>query len=291
MKAKVNGVSDERPYKDSHYLLFGGADSLVYNALDCSGAAEYLKSAGFAESSLTQARKLKQQSSRYAGYRDPDARYCDFCCRVLTGAEFDVLDDGRERCTACSESVVNSRQEFETLLVHVRDGMRQKYAIDLPGDISVRVVSQKKMARLQGSRYVPTRYFDPRAVGLAISRSGSYSMYFENGAPRGMLTATTAHELTHIWQYSHWNWEAMSSKYGAAFLAVCEGMAKWSEIQYLFLLNETDFALRTLEHESARNDVYGYGLRLFLNRYPLSRGIVITGDTPFKYPNEPITLE
>ena len=285
-----HGTAQGRPYKDSHYLLFGGASSFVYNALDCEGLAAYLEKQGFDNSTLTQARRFKAQSNHYAGYHDPDAHYCDYCGKLLLGTEYDLLKDGRERCTECSESVVASHQDFETLLVQVRDGMRQKYGIDFPAPIPVRVVSQKKMASMQGSVYVPTKYFDPRTVGLAISRGESYTMYFENGAPRGPLTATTAHELTHIWQYSHWNWDAMQAKYGSSFLAVAEGMAKWSEIQYLFLLNEVEFAERMLSSEVARRDVYGYGLRLFLNRYPISRGIVLTGDTPFAHPSEPISM-
>ena len=60
--------------------------------------------------------------------------------------------------------------------------------------------------------------------------------------------------------------------------------------QYLFLLNEVEFAMRSLEHEAARTDVYGYGLRMFLNQYPLSRGIVLKGDTPFMHRDEPLEL-
>ena len=71
-------------------------------------------------------------------------------------------------------------------------------------------------------------------------------------------------------------------------MAIYEGMAKWSEIQYLFLINEADQAERTLENEVLRTDVYGYGLRLYLNEYPLSRGIVLEGDTPFNHINAPI---
>ena len=281
---------DKTQYRESHYLLFGEPSSQVYDLLDCDATAAYLSEMGFSGNSLTQARKLKGQSSLYAGFKDPDARYCDFCGRLLAGVEYDVLKDGRERCLECSRTVVNSKQEYETLLIQVRDGLCMKFNIDLPSPVPVKVVSQKKMSAMQGSRFVPTKYFDARAVGLAVHKRGSYQMFFENGAPRGSLTATTAHELTHIWQYSHWDWAAMQAKYGGAFLAVAEGMAKWVEIQYLFLLNAVEFAMRSLEHEAARTDVYGYGLRMFLNQYPLSRGIVLKGDTPFMHRDDPLEL-
>jgi hypothetical protein len=135
---------------------------------------------------------------------------------------------------------------------------------------------------------VPTKYFDPRTVGLAVNKHGQYSMYFENGTPKASLVATSAHELTHIWQYSHWNWGAMKARYGSTFLAICEGMAKWSELQYLYLMNETAYADRFLSNEIARDDVYGYGLRLFLSRYPMSKGLLVTGATPFDNVDDPL---
>ncbi len=281
---------DKAEYRNNHYLLFGSESSHVYDQLDCDQTAEYLLEMGFSDNALTQARKLKGQAGLYASYRDPDAHYCDFCGRLLTGVEWDVLKDGRERCVECSESVVNSKQDFETLLVQVRDGLCMKFSIDLPSPVPVKVVSQKKMSAMQGSRFVPTKYFDARAVGLAVHKGAGYQMFFENGSPRGALVATTAHELTHIWQYSHWNWKAMEARYGERFLAVAEGMAKWVEIQYLYLLNEVEFAKRSLEHETSRTDVYGYGLRLFLNQYPISRGIILKGDTPFMHPTEPLEV-
>lgn len=280
----------EKTYAESHYLRFGLDSQMAYDSLDCIAAVDFLEKMGFANNSLTQARKLKRQSSRYSGYHDPDAHYCDFCGCELAGAEFDVLQDGRERCIECSESVVNTRQEFETLFIQVRDGMRMKYGIDIPQGIDVKVVSQKKIAKMQGNDFVPTKYFDPRAIGLAVRHGDLYRMLFENGSPRLPLIATTAHELTHIWQYSHWNLDLMKSRYGDAFLAVIEGMAKWSEIQYLFLLNETDHASRMLANEAARTDVYGYGLRLYLNQYPLSKSIVLAGDTPFKHLEYPLDI-
>lgn len=277
------------PYRSKHYLLFGtgveGSD-IWSNA---EGAADYLRGVGFAESALTKARRQGKEANRYAGYRDPSAHFCDFCGKELAAA-FDVLKDGRERCGECSKTVVKNKKDFEVLFGQVREGMCLKYGIDLPTPIAVKVVSQSKMAKMQGSKFVPTKYYDPRAVGLAVNRGGSYSMMFENGTPRVSLVSTAAHELTHIWQYSHWDWGAMQAKYGRHFLMVCEGMAQWAEIQYLYLLNETTLADRFLMREAAREDVYGYGLRLFANQYPISKGICLNGDTPFMHPDNPIEL-
>lgn len=278
----------ENSYPSSHYLLFGGGDSFAYDQLDCTQAAIYLDERGFSDGSLSQARRLKGQSERYAGFCPEGDRACDFCGKILTGAEVDILKDGRERCSECSRTVIKKKADFEAMFHLVRDGFCMKYRVDLPSPIEVKVVSQARLAKMQGSKYVPTKYFDPRTVGLAVCRRGEYGMYFENGSPKRELMATAVHEITHIWQYSHWNWKSMQGKYGNRFLAVAEGMAKWAEIQYLYLLNESEYAERRLANEAARDDVYGYGLRMFLNRYPLSKGILLTGDSPFMNVSEPL---
>ncbi len=287
--APVEAEAPFNPYRSMHYLLFGTGVEGTDIWSNPTGASAYLREAGFADSSLTQARKKGKEANRYAGYRDPSAHFCDFCGKVLAGS-FDVLKDGRERCIECSKTVVKNKKDFSILFGQVREGMCLKYGIDLPSPIAVKVVSQAKMAKMQGTKFVPTEFYDPRAVGLAINRGGSFTMMFENGTPRASLVSTAAHELTHIWQYSHWNWKAMQAKYGKHFLMVTEGMAQWAEIQYLYLLNETAIADRFLMQEASRQDIYGYGLRLFANQYPISKGICLSGDTPFRHPDDPIEL-
>ena len=286
----VTGLSRDLPYESTHYLLFGlGNPSEYKTVLDCEDARDYLRDAGITGGSLGQARNKRRQAGLYAGFREEGERYCDFCGIPLSGVEFERLKDGRDRCVSCSRTVVKRQVDFERMFRLVREGMCEKYHIDLPRQMSVKVVSQAKLAKLAGTDFVPTKYFDPRAVGFATLKHGNeYGVVFENGTPRIKLIATSAHELTHIWQYSHWNMAQMQARYGKEYLAVCEGMAKWSEIQYLFLINETEQATRSLENEVARTDVYGYGLRMMLNRYPLSRGISLEGDTPFNHVDRPI---
>ena len=280
----------EVPYDQRHYLLFGG-DSLQYEeSFDTNDALDYLTQVGVVGGSLTQARTKRYQSGLYGLWREPGERQCDFCGRVLSGAEYEVLKDGRDRCKLCSDTVVHGKANFEALFHQVREGLCEKYGIDLPAQMTVKVVSTAKLASMVGKPFVPSKYYDPRTVGLATNRKGKYGVVFENGAPRLSLIATTAHELTHIWQYSHWNEAAIDAKYGEYSLAIYEGMAKWSEIQYLYLMNESEQADRELANEVLRDDVYGFGLRLFLNQYPLSKGIVLEGDTPFMHVDEPLSL-
>lgn len=289
----VEGADTENPgktYAASHYLLFGEATTDRYDSFfDCDGTREYLDSAGVpTDGQLTQARTKNTTAARYAGFHDAAERYCDFCGKELTGAEYESLKDGRDRCAECSSTVVRGLENFEVLFHQVCDGMTEKYSIDLPQNMTVEVVSAKKLARACGKDFTPTKYFDARTIGLAINRRGKYGVMFENGSPKVCLTATCAHELTHIWQYTHWNDATIQKNYGSHSLAIYEGMAKWAQIQYLYLINEAAQAERTLINEVMRTDVYGYGLRLFLNEYPLSQGIMLEGDTPFNHGEEPI---
>lgn len=282
----------QNDYPSSHYLLFGAdADDAYSQAFDVEGTLEYLSKMGVtSDNALTQARKLRRKAGQFAVWREPTERFCDFFGRPLSGVEFDRLKDGRDRCTECSKTVVKGQENYEALFRQVREGLIEKYGIDLPTRMTIEVVSTKKLARATGKSFVATRNFDARTVGLATKRGKDYGLMFENGVPKISMISTTAHELTHIWQYSHWDEAAIKAKYGQLELAVYEGMAKWSEIQYLFLINETAQAERTLANEIVRNDVYGFGLRLYLNQYPLSRGIVLEGETPFEHLDEPLKL-
>lgn len=291
-KNNSTGSMAQKDYAASHYLLFGATtDDSYRQTFDVEGALDYLEKMGISsDNALSQARKLRRKANQFAGWHEPTERFCDFCGRPLSGVEYDRLKDGRDRCTGCSKTVVKGRENYESLFRQVREGLIEKYGIDLPSRVSIEVVSTKKLARAAGKPFVASRYFDPRCVGLATRRGNEYGLIFENGVPKMSMISTTAHELTHIWQYSHWNAAIIKKKYGELELAVYEGMAKWAEIQYLYLINESAQAERSLVNEIQRDDVYGYGLRLFVNQYPFSRGIVLEGDTPFSNLDEPLKL-
>ena len=125
-------------------------------------------------------------------------------------------------------------------------------------------------------------------LGVAINKKKKYSMLLENGAPRISLIATFAHELTHIWQYTHWDSEKNFKKCSKdKHLLIYEGMAKWVEIQYLYLVGETSVARREEYITRNREDEYGIGFRLYEEQYPLSREAMFCEETPFitdRYP-------
>lgn len=272
-----------KSYADSHYLLFGAAPgSSEADTLDCQSAKDYLSSIGFDGGSLAQARNLRGEALDYVDLTELVADRCDFCGRRLSGVEYDRLKDGRERCASCSKTLVNSPEAFQQVFLQVKQDMCGYFNIDFPPAIQAKMVSQSKLSRMIGRKFVPGPGYDARAVGFATERRGRYMVVFENGVPKVKLQSTLAHELTHIWQYSHWNMDKVKSRYGDTFLAVVEGMAEWVEIQYLLSLGEVSWANRLLKEEVARTDVYGFGLRLYLNEYPLARGTMAGDSTPFQ---------
>ena len=114
-------------------------------------------------------------------------------------------------------------------------------------------------------------------------------IYLENGAPRISVIATFAHELTHIWQYINWDNKKDFPKCAAdKRLLTYEGMAKWVEIQYLYLVGEAAVARREEYNTMMREDEYGVGFKLYEDRYPLSRDTIICNNAPFTKDSYPL---
>ena len=71
------------------------------------------------------------------------------------------------------------------------------------------------------------------------------------------------HELTHIWQYVNWdNKKGFNVCPKNRRLLIYEGMAKWAEIQYLYLVGETAVARREEFITRNREDEYGIGFKM-----------------------------
>ncbi len=276
------------PYHTRYFLLFG-ADTEP-EKFDYAATLSYLQGLGFGESDLAQARRSKDTAERIARTYVPNkagVHYCDFCGVELSGTEYDVLNDGRERCTICGQSIVKTEEEFVRLYKIVLENLSSFYGIRIQVPIRVRMVNSKTLHRKLGEAFVPTNGFDGRVLGVAIrdKREDSYTIYLENGSPRMMSVMTMAHELTHIWQYVNWDDKKLVERYGANLrLEIYEGMAKWVEIQYAALIGEAATAKREELITIHRDDEYGRGFIRYLQQYPLSYHGQ-PADTPFK--NDP----
>ena len=289
----VGAEKKRQPYHARTYLFFGG-DKVPEN-LDLQGTLDLLRQFGYGNSFLEQARKGKDEADKIERSFVPNrtgVKYCDFCGVELSGIEYEVLADGRERCVTCSRTAVRSEEEFRRIYETVVRNMRTFYGVNIHQPVQIKMVNAKKLHRHLGKSFVPTSAADGRVLGVAIKDKNGYTILLENGSPRISTTMTLVHELTHIWQYLNWDQKQIRSLYGKEReLMIYEGMAKWAEIQYAYLINEAASAKREEIITRVREDAYGKGFCAYATAYPLTAATVLRGDTPFDHPNKPLDLE
>lgn len=282
-----------KPYYERYYLLFGGEGELA--CIDPNGVLDYLSGMGLSNNPLKQAREGKKiaeyvQATFKPG--KPDARYCDFCGAEIYGVEYETLADGRDRCLNCGRTAIKTEKEFREIFEDVKRNMESFYGIKINAGIKVKMVNSRTLHKKLGETFVPTSDYDGRILGVAIEDRNGFTIMVENGSPRLASMLTMAHELTHIWQYINWNRKAIIKKYGRKMrLEIYEGMAKWVEIQYAYLINEPAVAKREEIITSARSDEYGRGFLRYRANYPFSLGTVITKPTPFMNIDTPLDPE
>ena len=276
------------PYHERFYLKY--REGKRSTPLDLEGTRAFLQEIGFDGGELRQAREGKNCAE---GYRNADKNknnqmYCSYCGTEIAGVEFFRLPDGRMRCTTCSNTVVKTKAEVEELCQRVITNMDNFFGATIDVPVSIEVTEHRKLKKKVG---VPLGTKDSQSLlilGVAINKKQKYSIILENGAPRISLIATFAHELTHIWQYTHWDNKKNFKKCPKSKrLLIYEGMAKWAEIQYLYLIGETNVAKREEYITRNRQDEYGIGFCLYEDQYPLSREAMSCEDTPFtpdRYP-------
>lgn len=276
------------PYHERYYLKY--REGKRSTPMDLDGTRAFLHTLGFDGGELRQAREGKDwaESFRNSEKGRSGQMCCSYCGIEIAGADFARMPDGRMRCTACSSTVVKSKAEMQELCQRVIANMDNFFGATIDVPVAIDVTDERKLKKKIG---VPLGTKDDQSIlilGVAISKKKRYSIILENGAPRISLIATFAHELTHIWQYTHWDDEKTLKKCPKdKRLLIYEGMAKWVEIQYLYLIGETNVAKREEYITRNRQDEYGVGFCLYEDRYPLSREAMSCEETPFttdKYP-------
>lgn len=282
------------PYHTRYYLLYGmnGEPGL----LDIKGTGSFLSEVFYTEKNkLRQAREGRKIAKYIENHYRPNRaniRYCDFCGVEILGVEYETLADGRDRCINCSRTAVKTTDELIRIFDDVKRNMESAFGIKINVGIRVEMVNARYLQKQSGNSFTPSADFDPRVVGLAIKDKGGFRLLIENGAPRIRTILTIAHELTHIWQFQNWKKKDIIKIYGRNLeLEIYEGMAKWAEIQYAYLINETAFAKREEITTAYRMDEYGWGFIRFRLNYPLTTGTVITGRTPFMDVKYPLSLD
>ena len=270
------------PYHERYYLKY--REGKRNTPLDIEGAKIFLQEIGFDGGELRQAREGKNcaENLRNADNNKNNQMRCSYCGAEISGVEFFRLPDGRMRCNTCSNTVVKSKEEVEALCKRVIENMDSFFGARIDVPVSIEVTDERKLKRKLG---IPLDTRDSQSMlilGVAVNKKQKYSIILENGAPRISLIATFAHELTHIWQYTHWdNNKKLKKCPKNKRLLIYEGMAKWVEIQYLYLVGETNVAKREEYITRNRQDEYGIGFCLYEDRYPLSREAMFCDETPF----------
>lgn len=272
----------ETPYHERYYLKYG--ESKRSTPLDLGNTKAFLQQLGFDGGELRRAREGKNSSEIYRNMESNNSKqmYCSYCGTEISGVEFYRLPDGRLRCNTCSHTTVRTKAEAEALCQRVIANMDAFFGATIDVPVSIEFVEERNLKKKIGH---PLGTRDDQSIlilGVAINKKKKYKILLENGAPRISLIATFAHELTHIWQYTNWDSNKKLRKIPKGNrLLVYEGMAKWAEIQYLYLIGETNVASREEYITRNRQDEYGVGFCIYEDRYPLSRDVMSCNDTPF----------
>lgn len=281
------------PYHQRYYLLYGYTEEP--SSISIEDTLQYLSMLGFVHNPLKQARDGKETAERIEKKFTPrksNVRYCDFCGCEIYGVEYETLADGRERCINCGRTAIKTGEEFRKIFEDVKRNMESFFGIKINAGIRVEMVNAKKLHKALGKTFVPSPKSDGRVLGVAIKDKNGYTLMVENGSPRMASMLTIAHELTHIWQYINWNDKNINKIYGKNLsLEVYEGMAKWVEIQYAYLINEPTVAKREEILTAVRQDEYGRGFLRYMANYPFSLGTVIVHNTPFMFIDRPLEEE
>jgi len=257
-------------YKGKNYLLYGF--DTMDESLDLDDTFKYLQKYRLDENLLKQAResiaRAAEQNNSYNPKKD-SAHFCDFCGIEMKEGEYSILVDGRERCDKCSEASIKTLKQFKEIFLDVLKNIEKFFGIKLEKSIHVKMTNAKKIAKHFDKQFISTPRADARVLGFARKDFRGYTIYIENGSPKIATMATIAHELTHIWQYANWSNREIYAKYGKQKAhEIYEGMAIWTEIQYLLYIKENDFANRLQVINSTRDDDYGKGFLVYLEKYP-----------------------
>lgn len=283
----IDGADKMSWVRKIDYLTYGYTE--VPSWLDLKGTLQYLTAHQFDDSNLHRSRKIPPEFGDGYDYdpNQPGAHYCDFCGRLMKPGTYDVLKDGRERCEICSSTAVKSRREFKKVYKETIEEMEKIFDIKIEKKIKVRMVNAKKVNDGFDTPYVPSPHMDMRVLGYATEKKGQHLIMVENGAPRLTMKQTLVHELTHIWQHENWGdfaYDTLSEK------SIVEGMAVWTEIQYLAAIGEIDKAKRyKINRSGDTTSPYGIGMQMYLKKYQIQETRPInTKRTPFKRKFPPV---
>ena len=270
-------------YQRECFLKFGFDE--IDPIFDFTNVVGFLHSRGYADSAIKKARKRNPFEAELEALGNETVNHCDFCGVPLNGVSFDRLDDGRVRCNDCGTSAITSVEEFKSLYNSTLQLMCGLFDISYNVPLSIVTADAATIAKARHAVFAPSTGVAPRILGYARRRGNNFSLVIENGSPRLASIDTIVHEMTHIWQYLHWDQQEIQRMYGENTLLVYEGMAVWAAVQFLYLIGEHFYAAIMEAENYRRQDEYGEGFRYYCSQYPLVKDGGSLHKTPFNsYP-------
>lgn len=274
--------------KSENYLLYGGTD--IPEGINYKETLAFLTNKLKYDGGELRHTRQNKDGSGIINPEENATEFCAYCGLPISGVDYYRLPDGRKRCTNCNRSLVKSIEELNSIFNEVLLNMELFFGATIDVPISVEMLEERKLKKKIG-KGLGNSPKDVLILGVAVEHKGKYTVYIENGIPRASLIATLAHELTHIWQYTHWNVKNIKKKYGSKMrLLVYEGMAMWTEIQYLYHIGEQTIANRDELTTLARKDEYGVGFALYVDQYPLKKETKAFIETPFSARETPLDI-
>ena len=272
-------------YQRECFLKFGFDE--IDKRLHVEDLMKYLRVHGWTNNALTQARNKDVFEKSDLDFEAEN--HCDFCGRPLSGASYELLNDGRIRCNDCSVSAIATVDELKDQFYQVLELMEAFYGIKYRIPINVNMVDARTVAKGAGMLFKPSTEMTSRVLGFAQMKRGKYSLVIENGSPRLAALDTMVHEMTHIWQYLNWDMDIVKRIFNMGderlnkimVDIVYEGMAVWAAIQYLYQIGETHYAMQMERVAESRSDVYGWGFKLYKEQYPLIKDASLIKLTPY----------
>ena len=273
--------------KKIDYLTYGYEKEPKWLAL--SETLTYLKERRFDDSNLHRSRTSISEFGDGFDYDPamPGIHYCDFCGKMMKPGTYKILRDGRERCEECTETAVSKRRQFKKVYLETIKEMEDIFDIKIQKKIVVRMVNARKVNDGFDTKFTPSPRQDMRILGYATEKKGKHYIEVENGAPKLKMKQTLVHELTHIWQHENWGdfkYSTLEEK------SIVEGMAVWTEIQYLASINESDAAKRyKIARSYDKVSPYGIGMNKYLQTYRIQeKEHIDTSKTPFRSKFPPV---
>ncbi len=194
---------------------------------------------------------------------------CDFCGKEHQNSEMQRLDDGRMRCSNCSDGAIDTQEQFHALCNTAKELFLQHLGIDFRSiPHTAKLVSAVQLHSLGHKPFSITNGYDTRKiVGLAFDKYHD-EFYVENGYSQQNTLAIICHEMTHIWQYNTPSFNAYRNDENWV-----EGLAVWTDLYLSEKAGATNID-QLREGWLAMNNEYGRGLRMILNLCP---------DNPYEY--------